>query len=319
MKYQEYYRASTAEEAIQILKADPENTMAVAGGTDIMVKARAKDWYSRMNLLDISGVEEWKGIRLRGNVIEIGALVTISELLASGVIRSKAGLLFDACKSFAVPQIRNRATIGGNLANACLAADTIPALCVLMAEIEITGPTGQRRIPVSEVLKKCSACLNHDEMAVSTCFYGIPAGKKTSLLSGELITGIVVPVMGETYVTRFEKIGRKQAGCMSKFTVAAALHMEKEKILDIRLSIGAACSDIRMQTEFCEELNGTFFEECRVRELAKILGDSIEVQQKKTTASIQYKAEVCRRLIPRILSEMAEEAGYGVPCEEERA
>lgn len=318
MKYQEYLKASSEEEALQMLKSHPQNTLIVAGGTDVMVKARARDWYSQMDLLDISGVEEWKKIKLRDNVIKVGALVTISELLESEVIASKAKILQEACKSFAIPQIRNRATIGGNLANACLAADTIPALCVLMAEVETAGPSGQRRIPVSELLKNAPACLNHSEMAVSTCFYGIPAGKKTCLMPGEIITGVSIPVMDETYVTRFEKIGRKQAGCMSKFTLAAALHMENDRIADIRLSIGAAYAAIRLQSEFCDKLNGTVYEQKRIAEQAKMLGDIIEAQQKRPTLTILYKAEVCRRLVPRTLSEMREEAEHSLSCREER-
>lgn len=308
VKYKEIFQAENAQEVVQKLKLNPQNTVILAGGTDIMVKARTRDWYGNFDVIDISGVTEWKNICVENGKIHIGPLVTITQLLNSEIVCRNAEVLWKACGTFGVPQIRNRATIGGNLANACLAADTIPALCVLKAQLQIDGVNGEYTIEASELLKSAPACLNHEEMAVSTCFYGIPAGKKTILSPGEVITDIRIPIQTETYVTYFEKVGRKRVGCMSKFTVAAALWIDQGIVKDLRLSIGAAFSDIRLLSESCEEVIGKPYEAEQMKRLSEQLGERIVAQQKKPNDELRYKAEVCKRLLPVVLSEMKQES-----------
>ena len=144
MKYQDYITVSSLKEALEQLEKYGKDAVIVAGATD----------------------QELQGIRKEQGKIMVGAMTTIYELLHSELIRKEAGLLYQACGNIAGPQIRNQATIGGNLANSCLAADTIPALCVLEATICIVGPSGTREIPVEELLKFCPPCVRHEEMSV---------------------------------------------------------------------------------------------------------------------------------------------------------
>ena len=119
------------KEALEQLEKYGKGAVIVAGATDLAVKARSKDWYESKYLVDISRIQELQGIRKEHGKIMVGAMTTIYELLHSELIRKGAGLLYQACGNIAGPQIRNQATIGGNLANSGPAADTIPALCVL--------------------------------------------------------------------------------------------------------------------------------------------------------------------------------------------
>lgn len=125
MKYQDYITVSSLKEALEQLEKYGKDAVIVAGATDLAVKARSKDWYESKYLVDISRIQELQGIRKEHGKIMVGAMTTIYELLHSELIRKGAGLLYQACGNIAGPQIRNQATIGGNLANSCLAADTI--------------------------------------------------------------------------------------------------------------------------------------------------------------------------------------------------
>ena len=145
MKYQDYITVSSLKEALEQLEKYGKDAVIVAGATDLAVKARSKDWYESKYLVDISRIQELQGIRKEQGKIMVGAMTTIYELLHSELIRKEAGLLYQACGNIAGPQIRNQATIGGNLANSCLAADTIPALCVLEATICIVGLVRHQR------------------------------------------------------------------------------------------------------------------------------------------------------------------------------
>lgn len=304
MEYRSYEKIKSLEELIQRIHEDPEHVLPVAGATDIMVKARSRDWYQDMNLVDITYIPEMKGISETQESIMIGALTTVDELLQSDQIQKHAEILKSACKLLAGPQIRNRATIGGNLANGCLAGDMIPALCVLKASVHTISVTGEREIPVSKLLRSCPACLNHEEMSVGGCFYGIPAGKKTVLSPGEIITQVIVPKMPETYHISFQKVGRKQAGCMSKFTLAVAMFVKDEQIVDLRMSIGAAFSNITLLEEASSLIIGQKGSQELFADVAKNLGDQIEMQMKNPNESLKYKAEVCRRLTARTLMEL---------------
>ena len=306
MKYQDYITVSSLKEALEQLEKYGKDAVIIAGATDLAVKARSKDWYESKYLVDISRIQELQGIRKEQGKIMVGAMTTIYELLHSELIRKEAGLLYQACGNIAGPQIRNQATIGGNLANSCLAADTIPALCVLEATICIVGPSGTREIPVEELLKFCPPCVRHEEMSVGGCFYGIPAGKKNTLEPDEIITQVVIPVMSTDYQYSFQKVGRKKSGCMSRFTLAVAMKLSKDqKIEDVRLSIGAALADIRLQKEVTESLKGhkpdsELFHACMAQ-----LGEKIRSQVRKVDDNIEYKAAVCERLGTRTLSELA--------------
>lgn len=304
MKYRSYEKVTSMDALKKRIQNDPEHILPVAGGTDLMVKARSRDWYQAMDLVDITGIAGLKTISGAGDRLIIGALVTADELLRSKVIRASAPILASACEVLAGPQIRNRATIGGNLANACLAGDMIPPLCVLQASVHTVSAEGEREIPVENLLRSCPACLNHEEMSVGGCFYGIPAGKKTILAPGEIITSVTVPMLSEKYRISFQKIGRKQVGCMSKFTLAAAMCVEDGIITDLRMSIGAAFSNISLLTEAYEKAVGKKGSTELFETIAGYLGDCIEAQLKNPNESVRYKAEVCRRLTARTLMEL---------------
>lgn len=308
MKCRDYKKVYTLSEALAYCKEN-ENVLVVAGATDIMVKARARDWYQDVNFLDISAVEELCGIREEEDYLEIGALTTVKQILEDELICRYMPILQEASKTLAGPQIRAKATIGGNLANSCLAADFIPPLCLLKAKCDITGinESGEitnKQVLVEDLMKPCPACLNHEEMVVSGCFYGIPNGKKNILGRKEIITKIIIPktLPGEIYT--FEKVGKKSSGCMSDFTLATMVNVQDGVCKDLRIAIGAAFVDIRLQKELCEELIGNKITKMQITNLAEKLSQKILEQVKVPNDNIRYKAMVCKRLTIRTLCEV---------------
>ncbi len=303
----DYIFPDTLEEALSLLSEGETKAMVVAGGTDVMVKARTRDWYKDVRLIDLSRIEGLCGIRADDDVLVIGSMTTIEELRESELIKKYAPLLWEASGVIAGPQVRHAATIGGNLANACIAGDAIPALCAMKARIVTVSSSGESEIDANDLLKKVPACLNHAQMTVAGCFFGCPAGKKTVLAPDQIITEIRIPKQDPSWKTRFIKVGAKRSGCMSAFTMAAAVSMEETRILEARLVIGAAFADVHLRKE-ADLLSGMDAKEPEteraIDELAEDLGDAIEIQQKKLSPHIRYRAEVCRRLVSRELKEM---------------
>jgi len=188
-------RASSVDEALTILR--DESRMPVAGATDVYVAVNFGTLGPK-KLLDIWGVKELRGISLRGETIVIGALATYTALIRSPIIVERLPMLVEASKLVGGPQIQNRGTVGGNIANGSPAGDSLPVFSAVDAIIVLQSATGKRRVPFNE-------------------FY--TGYRATVMKPGELIVAVEVePVEGKQW---FRKVGTRAAQAISKIVVAA--------------------------------------------------------------------------------------------------
>src|SRR5439155_25372116 len=169
-----YFRPRSLEEALEILAARAEEVRPLAGGTDILVKAK-DGMESRAALFDLTAVPEIRGIQELDGQVWIGAAATHTEMMRSPLVASAAPALPAACAVIGGPQIRNRGTLGGNLANASPAADTVPPLYVADAVVELVSVSARRVVPVAD-------------------FFTGP--RHSVLVPDELIVGVRVPFRG---------------------------------------------------------------------------------------------------------------------------
>jgi len=130
------------------IKSEIPTAKIIAGGTDLIVQLYGK--FNCPFLIDISQIKQLKGISKKSNSIRIGALTTHTEIEKNIILKKHANVLTQAAYVIGSPQIRNRGTIGGNIANASPAGDTLPSLYVLNAEIELTSESKTRKIPINE-------------------------------------------------------------------------------------------------------------------------------------------------------------------------
>jgi aerobic carbon-monoxide dehydrogenase medium subunit len=145
----DYIRAGSLAEAIDLLQRDPEGTKLVAGGHTLIPTLKLR-LASPALLVDIRGIADMKGISIDDKGIRIGALTTHAELLASQQLRDVLPIFRQTANRIADPQVRNRGTIGGSLANADPAADWPAVVIALNAELEISGPNGSRRVTAKD-------------------------------------------------------------------------------------------------------------------------------------------------------------------------
>ena len=213
MKAAGYVRAASIVEAAA---ARADGGIIIAGGTDVMVKGRVRGVYAGRTLVDVSKLEELRQVREQDGAVEIGAACTLAELCEHALIAGKLPLLADACAHVGGVQIRNRATIGGNVVNACPASDVIPALMVLGARVRTTA----RELPLDELFRDCPACLRHEGMLVRTCFFPDAAAKKTVLEPDELVVSLVVPVPPDGARWLFHKLTRTQGIGLARLNIA---------------------------------------------------------------------------------------------------
>lgn len=162
----DYVRATSLSQAIGLLQKDPDGTKLVAGGHTLIPTLKLR-LASPTLLIDIGGIGELKGIEI-GDRIRIGALTKHAELLASKELNDVLPIFRQAADIIADPQVRNRGTIGGSLANADPAADWPAVVIALNAELEITGPNGSRRIDATDFFVDIfTTALETDEVLVA--------------------------------------------------------------------------------------------------------------------------------------------------------
>ncbi len=178
--------------------SDDAQLTPIAGGTDLMVRITGEIGEPPARMLDLWRLDELRGISSDGGVISIGALTTYTDIRHSASCREHLPALVEAALTIGAAQIQNRGTLGGNIANASPAGDTLPVLLALDAEIVVGGSRGERTIPAEDFWV---------------------AYRKTALAPDELILRIRIPVAGGREA-RFRKVGTRRAQAISKVVLA---------------------------------------------------------------------------------------------------
>jgi len=266
-----YYEPETLSEAVELLdKLGPEAKI-LAGGTDLLVQIKMGTIRPKY-IVNIKKIKDLYGIRDGGDKLIIGALTKLREIERNSIVKERFYALYEAVKSMAGVQIRNMATIGGNLCNASPAADTAPPLIVYNAELVIYGPNGYRRVRVEEFFK---------------------GPKKTVLKHNEILTHIEIPYESRKHGSAFIKIARV-AMDLAKVNVAAKLVVDDhDNIVDVAIALGSVAPTPVRARSVESVLRGKKFSEREVWEAAKLVVNDISpITDVRSTA--EYRRWVSR-------------------------
>ena len=189
-----YERPATLARAVALLEAHGPEARVLAGGTDLIIRLRDGSLAPTV-VVDLKRIAELEpGIREADGRLVIGATTVMTDIAADARIRRRFEALAEAAAVVGSVQIRNRATLGGNICNASPAADTAPALLVHGAVVVIAGPSGSRRIPIDGWFVRSGV---------------------TTLGRGELVTAIELPLpaapMGSVHLRRTRRRGHDLA------------------------------------------------------------------------------------------------------------
>jgi CO/xanthine dehydrogenase FAD-binding subunit len=215
----DYYRPQTLPELKENLSQP--GALILAGGTDIIPKMRQHK-FSPTILVDTSGIPDLEFIEDQGDRVVIGALTTHQQIARSPLLGSVHPALQAAAESIGCVQTRCRGTLGGNLANASPAADTIPPLMIYDASVLIQSLEGERSIPLESFL--------------------LGPGK-TDLEKGEFIHSVSFPSLKGRWGADFIKVGKRTGMAISIVNAATALVLDQEgRISEARIALGAVGS-----------------------------------------------------------------------------
>ncbi len=276
-----YLSPKTLPEALEFMRVHAGHVRPIAGGTDLMVELRKGDKkLSDMEyVLDLSNISELSGISSRDGLVAIGAMATHDMVAQSPVIRLAADMLSQASQSVGAQQIRNVATIGGNVCNAAVAADTLSPLAALDASVTLQSASKLRELSLTEF---------------------ITGSGKTAIQPDELLTKIsFVPLTG--WRTAFVKLGRRKALAISRMNAAVALRFDGSTISGARISPGCVFSSPRRVSSAEELLLGCkpsikLFDQCGKAvsdEMAKITGVRWSTEYKYPALSAIISRALC--------------------------
>ena len=145
-----YVSPGTLGDALALLQEHNDRAALLAGGTDLLIMMKERAVTPEI-LIDIKSIDELKHITFdQDGGMSIGALTPISDLIKSGLIRDKYTALYGGAKSLGTPQVRNMATIGGNICRTSPCADIIPPLIAFDAQVKLTGSKGERLLLLEE-------------------------------------------------------------------------------------------------------------------------------------------------------------------------
>ena len=221
-----YHRPKTLEEAYGILLSC-SNAALIAGGTDLLVEIKQVR-RKHDDIISLNHIDELNSITEDKNSVYIGSAVSFNEILASTIIKKYCSVLIDAVSQIGTHQVRNTATIGGNLCTCASCADSAPVLIAYDAEVEVGSIHGSRKMPLTDFL------LSHHQSNIS---------------QGEILKNIIIRKHESNFVAGFQKFGLREASSISVASVAVGMIIENAVVTKSSVVVGAcAPTAIRIKT-----------------------------------------------------------------------
>lgn len=214
-----FHQPASVAEALEVLGQYGDEAAVIAGGTDLLVNMKHKKLAPK-HLVGLEGIEELDGLSAYNGGMVIGPRLTAAALANDGRLTGAAKALALGAGALGSPQVRNRATVGGNVCTARPAADMCLPLLALGAKALLAGPAGPRELPLDE-------------------FFLGPG--QTAKDPGELLTGLLIPRPAEGSGAGYEKLGLRKALEIALVNVAAVLTLESDgkTIKQAKVALGA--------------------------------------------------------------------------------
>lgn len=285
----DYFEPVSIAEAVELLQKYGDDAKVIAGGTDLLVDMKEEKITPKV-LISIMKIPDLKCMVDDGMELRIGAATTLAEIEESRAIRENYELIYEAVKELGTVQVRNMATIGGNICNAVPSADLPPALVALDARLLIAGANGERTMPLEEF------------------FVGV---RKTKL-KHELLKEIVVKRPPERSGTAFIKLARTSED-LAIVNAAVRVTLNRDNICEeARIAVGGGIGPTLLRSREAEKiLEGERLNEEIIGKAAEICSQAFQCRPGSIRAPPEYKIEVGKVLVKRALLKALERIGGG--------
>jgi CO/xanthine dehydrogenase FAD-binding subunit len=281
--WERYYTPRTVEEAYDLLARHAGEARIVAGGTDLLLEIRQGYRPVAAALVDVTCVDELTRLTFGGDRVTIGAGVTHSQIVKTGELADRATCLVESCGVVGGPQVRNVATLGGNVAHALPAADGTTSLVALDAEAEIIKNGERRWVPILEMFE----------------------GPGQSLLdpTRDLLLKVRFRLSGPREGTAFKRIMRPQGVALPVLAAAVWVRLAEdgETVEDARVCIGPVAPVPVRAASVEDALRGRPFDDDALDEAVAVARRDFKPRTSKYRATSEYRVEMIEVLLRRAL------------------
>jgi carbon-monoxide dehydrogenase medium subunit len=275
--WKHYLLPNSLSDALHALATSPGIVRIIAGGTDLLLDLQQGRQEPVDTLVDISHVPELTCLEMRAEGLFIGAGVPLDVIIASPLVREHAFALYEACSLIGGPQVRNTATLGGNVAHALPAGDGSITLMALGVQVEIATMTGIKLVPIEEIY--------------------LGPGKSTLAGKVEIIVGFHLLHSRVGEASAFLRVMRPQGVALPVLNTAIWLLRKKERIEDIRIAIGPA-GPKPFRARFTEDsLRGQSLNAQTIGSAKLSLSSEAHFRTSPHRASRAYRVELSRSLL----------------------
>ena len=292
LKY--YHLAKNLSDALQALQALPPPIRIVAGGTDLLLDLQQGRSAPVKSLVDITAVPELRKLEIRQDPalerrLFVGAGVLLCQVAAHALVSQHARALVDACRLIGGPQVRNSATLGGNVAHALPAADGSIALLALDAQAEIADASGSRVVPLADLY--------------------LGPGKSALKPGAEILVGFYLPLQEPGQASAFLRVMRPQGVALPVLNMACWLHRQGDQVVDLRLSVGPGGAIPHRARAVEQALSGKTLTPAALEQVGKVLLDDAHFRTSPRRATTQYRQHLSLALFSEVLQTAWEHAG----------
>ena len=281
----EFQSPATLDDCLELMQVQAPGAAPIAGGTNLVVdlrSGRAKP----QTVINLWQLTDLAYVRRDNGHLAIGGRTTVTQLLNSALVGETGRALTESAQKFASPLIRNRATVGGNLADASPAADLAPPLLVLDAEVQLQSKSGMRTVPLAE-------------------FFLGP--RQTVRTPAEILAEIRYPVPAANTATTFLKLGQRWEDAISVVSVAASLTRAGDICQTVRLALGAVAPIPRRATQAEAVLAGQKLTDDLLRQAAQVAATEDASPIDDVRGSAEYRRWMVEVLVYRALKALIEE------------
>ena len=284
--WKNYYLAQSISEALTRLN---EGARVIAGGTDLLLEIQQGVQPPPESLVDVCNIPELNSLEIRGKDLFIGAGVPLNHIVASQLVQENSQALVEACNLIGGPQVRNTATLGGNIAHALPAADGTIALLALDAQAESVSSGGSRLTALEELF----------------------LGPRHSRIeeNQELLVGFYLPLRKNSQASAFKRVMRPQGVALPVLNMAVWLERKKDRIADAHLALGPS-GPTPLRARMAENvLRGEKISQTLIEKVHEVMLEEVHLRTSPYRASADYRTHLAKILLQDVVEIAWERAG----------
>ena len=284
-----YHTATTIQDALEALALSPQPACLVAGGTDLLLELQQGHHAPVHTLVDLTRIPELNRLEIQDERLFIGASVPVSCVSDSTLVLQHAQAVAEGCALIGGPQVRNSATLGGNVAHALPAADGMIGLLALDALAVVADQAGCREVPILNLFRG--------------------PGDSTLIQGKELLVGFSIALQQVNQASAFRRVMRPQGVALPILNMAAWVERDGDRLKQVRIAVGPAGPTPQRAMALENFLIGTVFNQANLEGAAELLRTTMRFRTSPYRSTAEYRYQIGEILLEEVLTAAWERAG----------